>query len=139
MENFYKNIEHTGDLGVEVWGASREELFGHASLALTDTIVSVDKIIPKREAAWTIEAENLEELLVRQLQEILFRMDSDGMVFSEFRISLRGANSMQCLALGEPLDRERHGFKTEIKAVTYHQLKVVQEGDRWVARIIFDV
>ena len=28
---------------------------------------------------------------------------------------------------------------TEIKAVTYHQLKVAREGDQWVARVFVDL
>jgi len=87
MEKFYKNIDHTGDLAVEVYGKSREELLAHASLALSNTIANVDKIIPKREVEWAVEAESPEELLVKQLEEILYRLDSEGMVFSEFRIS----------------------------------------------------
>jgi SHS2 domain-containing protein len=40
---------------------------------------------------------------------------------------------------GEALDLKRHHFHTEIKGVTYHELKVWQENDRWRARVIFDV
>lgn len=139
MEKYYKNIEHTGDIGVEVWGQSREELVGNASKALTDTIVDVEKILPKREVEWTVEGDTPEDMLVHQLQEILFRLDSEGMVFTKFQISMRGLNSYKCLALGEPLDRERHGFKTEIKAITYHRLKISEDNDQWKVQIIFDV
>ncbi len=139
MKKVYKNIEHTGDLGVEVWGRSREELLENAGLALTDLIASVDKIRPRKEVSWTVDAESPEELLVKQLQEILFRLDSEGMVFSEFRIRLSGPDSLVCSALGEPLDRDQHAFKTEIKAATYHRLKIIEGKGKWVARIIFDV
>lgn len=139
MKPYYKNLEHTGDLAVEVWGQSREELIRNCSLALTDTLVEVDKVEPKREVEWSIDGDSPEQLLVQQLQEVLFRFDSEGMVFSDFRISLRGLNSIKCLALGEPLERERHEFKTEIKAVTYHRLTVGEEEGKWVARVIFDV
>lgn len=135
----YKSLEHTGDLGVEVWGDTREELMQNASLALTDTIANVEKIKGRREVEWTLEADSPEELLVKQLQEILYRLDAEGMVFSQFRISERGPNAIQCLAVGEPLDREQHEFKTEIKAVTYHQLKIIYEDHHCKARIIFDV
>ena len=139
MGKDYENLDHTGDLGVKVWGDSREELLQNASKALVDTIVELGRVTPKREVEWAIEADSPEELLVQQLQEILFRMDAEGMVFSDFRISLRGLSSVKCLAYGERLDREKHEFKTEIKAVTYHQLKMGQEDDKWVAQIIFDV
>ena len=40
---------------------------------------------------------------------------------------------------GEKLDFKRHRLKTEIKAVTYHQLKVQKVKDTWQAEVIFDV
>jgi SHS2 domain-containing protein len=135
----YKNLEHTGDIGVEVWGESWEDLLQNCSLALSDTIADLDKIRARQEVVWTLEAESPEELLVKQLQEILYRLDAEGMVFSQFSVHPMGENQIRCVAGGEVLERERHGFKTEIKAVTYHQLKLEKEKGRWKARIIFDV
>lgn len=138
-EKPYRSLDHTADLGVEAWGKSQEELIANTSLALVDTMVDVETIIPKREVEWSIHAENPEALLVNHLQEILFRLDAEGMVFSEFKISHRGLNAIKCLAHGEPLDRERHHFKTELKAVTYHQLKFEEIDGVWRAQVIFDV
>ncbi len=139
MEKCYRNLDHTADLGIEIWGESREALLIHASMALSDQMTDVTTVKPKREVEWSVKGESPEELLMAQLQEILFHLDTDGMIFSEFRISLRGLNAIKCLAYGETLDRERHHFKTEIKAVTYHRLFVGEEEGRWVARVIFDV
>lgn len=138
-EKCYRNLDHTGDLQIEVWGESREALLAHCSQALTDQLVDIDLVQGKREVEWSVDAESPEELLVGQLQEILFRFDSEGMIFSNFQISLRGLNHIKCLAFGEPLDRAKHGFKTEIKAVTYHKLFIGEEEGRWVARVVLDV
>jgi SHS2 domain-containing protein len=35
--------------------------------------------------------------------------------------------------------RDRHPIKRDIKAVTYHQLRVQRREDGWMARVIFDV
>jgi SHS2 domain-containing protein len=40
---------------------------------------------------------------------------------------------------GEPYDPARHEIKVEIKAVTYHQLTIKQEGGQWVGRVIVDI
>ena len=40
---------------------------------------------------------------------------------------------------GETIDPERHEIYTEIKAVTYHGLRIEQKGSRWYAEILFDV
>lgn len=139
MDKGYRAIDHTGDLGVEVEASDFAELVRRASLALTDTLVDLDRVGGNRILRWTVEAETEEGLLVAQLQEILFRMDAEGMVFGDFKIERTSPRSLSCLAIGEPLDRERHGFKTEIKAVTYHGLKIGEREGKKTVRIIFDV
>ena len=139
MEKKYKNLDHTGDLKIEAIGDTLEELIEQASLALTDTMVEVSSVLPKQEAEWSITGEALEEILVNHLQEILYRFDTEGMVFSKFQIRFPEARILYCLAYGEPLDREKHGFKTELKAVTYHRLFIGQEQGRWVTRVVLDV
>ncbi|HKX12701.1 MAG TPA: archease [bacterium] len=139
MATGYRVIDHTGDLGVEVEAPDFAELIRQASLALTDTLVDLKSVGAGRTARWTVEAGSEEGLLVAQLQEILFRMDAEGMVFSDFKIDPISARSLGCIATGEPLDRERHGFKTEIKAVTYHGLEIETREGKKIVRIIFDV
>ncbi|HKY64524.1 MAG TPA: archease [bacterium] len=139
MEKLYRPIDHTGDLGVEIEAPDFEELVRRASLALTDTLVEADLVRGNRTLHWTVEAGTEEGLLVGQLQEILFRMDAEGLVFGDFKIERLSPRSLSCRAAGEPLDRERHGFKTEIKAVTYHGLKIGERGGKKTARLIFDV
>jgi len=139
MEKSYRQLDHTGDLGVEVWGGSWEDLFEKASLALVELLADPDRILQEGRAAWRLEAETREALLVRHLEEILYRMDAQGMVFSKFRIEFPEPGVLTCEAWGEPLDRRRHHFKTELKAVTYHGLKLWEEGGLCRARVIFDV
>lgn len=139
MATGYRVIDHTGDLGVEVEAPDFAELVRQASLALTDTLVELKSVGDSRTDRWTVEAADEEGLLVAQLQEILFRMDAEGKVFGDFKIEPISARSLSCIATGEPLDRERHGFKTEIKAVTYHGLRVGKREGKKTVRIIFDV
>ena len=42
-------------------------------------------------------------------------------------------------AWGEPLDRERHQLEHEVKAITYHGLRVEQTPDGWLAEVIVDI
>ena len=139
MSKAYRSIDHTGDLGVEVEAPDLAGLIRLASLALGDTLVDLSRVESRQSRHWSVEAASEEGLLVAQLQEILFRMDAEGMVFGEFRIEAISPQRLSCEALGEPLDRERHGFKTEIKAVTYHGLKIGDHAGKKTARIIFDV
>jgi SHS2 domain-containing protein len=49
------------------------------------------------------------------------------------------AGALVAQLTGEPYEPERHEIKVEIKAVTYHQLTIKQEGGQWVGRVIVDI
>lgn len=46
---------------------------------------------------------------------------------------------LKAITYGEKLDLNRHQVRAEVKAVTYHQLKVEHKGGEWIAEVIFDV
>ena len=138
----YRFLDHTADLAVEVTAATREELFGEALRALTDSITPVDRIEPRVRRRITLEASALDELLLEWLSEAVARFEIDGLLFRSARVEL--AESGEILRLtavveGEEYDPHRHPLKVLIKAVTYHGLEVERQGPGWRARIIFDI
>ena len=140
MENFYQPLDHTGDWGVEVWGDSYPLLLQNASCALIDTIADLKSIHPERAVTWTLQADSFEGLIVQQLQEILYQIDARGLIFCQFEICMLEENKIFCTAKGELFSRGKHGFKTEIKAITYHRLELNRaENGKYRARIIFDI
>jgi SHS2 domain-containing protein len=40
---------------------------------------------------------------------------------------------------GEPFQEKIHMIKTEVKAVTYHQIQIQRENGRWKAQVILDL
>ena len=64
------------------------------------------------------------------------------MVFGKFKIDCitehDGGYSLSANAFGEPLDLTRHKFDTEVKAVTYNELKVEETMDGWVVQVVVD-
>lgn len=140
MPPSYRRLDHTGDLGLEIHGETREALLQNAAWALTDTLVEAATILPHETRRFEIRADSPEALFVAFLQEWLFECDARGRVFGEFTVCLLGPQHLECTARGEALDRIRHGFKTEVKAVTYHRLKLWRESDGlWWARVILDL
>ena len=49
------------------------------------------------------------------------------------------ASGLTAAARGEPIDRRRHEMDMEVKAITYHGLKVQRDGDGWLAEVIVDI
>jgi SHS2 domain-containing protein len=136
---FFREIEHTGDAGVEIEAASRAELFARAALAMARLMVDEEGIeiaeYREVEARGADDADKMHDLLTAALNLFLI----DGFIWREASAVDRG--DLVVLRLGgERYDRRRHKLLGEIKAVTYHQLSVTRSTDGlWRARIIFDI
>lgn len=135
----YRIIDHTADIGIEVWGKTMAELFQNAALALFDIMVFTDHIKPKLEKKIEVEAEDEEALLVRWLSEFLYWVDTENFLAREIAVTRIETGKVSALARGDVLDRKRHQPRREIKAVTYHDLKIEKTPSGCTARILFDL
>jgi len=59
-------------------------------------------------------------------------------LLSEFEVQV-GQDGLRATARGEPFDPSRHELDMEVKAITYHGLKVEREADGWLAEVIVDL
>jgi SHS2 domain-containing protein len=135
----YREIEHTADVGVEIYGRTLEELFRNAGYALFNTIVEVTTVQPVVARAINVSAPDAETLLMNWLRELLYLCSVYQEVYKTFEFHSICPTELNARIRGEALDLERHRFETEIKAITYHQFAVVQHENGWQARVIFDV
>ena len=140
MTKPYQPFDHTADIGVLIRGDSLEQLFENGAFAFTDTLVGVDRVRPAAEQTLEIAAGDLEELMVNWLSELLYLFEAEKQLFGEFRVAELTPERLVVNVRGEPYDEERHPVATDLKAVTYHGLKVLQnDRGQWEATVIFDV
>ena len=139
MTKTYKTFDHTADLGIEVYGKDQRELFVNAARALFDLITDLNNIEAKTSLSLNLEAVDREDLLVSWLRELLYLHQSEGYLLNDFVLHDLEEQSLRATVKGEVYETNRHELIREIKAVTYHQLTVTQEKERWVARIVFDI
>lgn len=135
----FRFIDHTGDLGLAVFGETLEGLFVHAAEALFHVLTDRRKIRERRGQELSLEARGIEELLVVWLGELLFLFETKRLLFRRFEIRGLDGLHMEASAWGEEYEEGRHPIKTLIKAVTFHQLRVEQVRGRWRARIVLDL
>jgi SHS2 domain-containing protein len=135
----FRLLDHTADLGILVFGGDLEELFTNAGEAFFTIITDLRRVRESTERIIRVESTNLEDLMVNWLGELLYLHDVDGLLFRSFSIDELRDGTMKARARGEAFHEGRHVIKTEIKAVTYHQIEVKEEKGRWRARIIFDL
>lgn len=139
MRDFYELIEHTGDVGIVVRGASLKELFINCAIAMMEIITNREEI--KTSLIRDIEVRGLdaEDLLVRWLSEINYCLNTYHELYRNFEVEEFRDTYLKGFAKGESYDKSRHELNTEIKAVTYHGLYVKQTEEGYEARIIFDI
>ena len=135
----YRQISHTADLGLEVWGKDLPDLFRQAGLAFFDVMVETSRIQLHQERAITVDAPDLEALLVAWLGELLYVFETEHLVLGRFLIQTMTFQGLSAIGWGEIFDPQKHRVKTVIKAVTYHQLRLWEAKGSWRARVIFDL
>lgn len=131
-------LEHTADVGVRAFGDDVRELFSNAARGMFSLICASGEIRPVETREIELAEEDPAYLLADWLEELLFRFSVDRFLFADFQGEV-GDGRVVGKALGETYDPGRHELDTEIKAVTYHGLKVERSGDIWTAEVIFDI
>jgi SHS2 domain-containing protein len=137
----YKLFDHTADIGVEVTGRTRKELFVNAAEALFDVMLESKSgdVSAKKRKTITVEGADVADLLINFLRELLYLFNGEHFITGSCEIMKLTKQELQARLTGESFNNKKHWIKTEIKAVTYSGVKVERLKSGWRARIIFDV
>lgn len=135
----YEQFQHTADIGVRVFGNSLEELFENAAFAMFDIIADLEGLDSPLTKDFNLESPNHEELLVVWLDELLYNFYTKEIIFSKFKVDELTKTTLKARAFGRPIAENRNRLKTEIKAATYHDLKVRKSDKGYEVEIIFDI
>ncbi len=135
----HETFEHTADLGLRVRAADLDTLFVEAAQALFETIIpDLASVRPVRKIDIAISGDDRPYLLFDWLKELLFHFDAEHLLLGKFEAHVRD-DGLTGIAWGEPVDRARHVLEHEVKAITYHGLRVEREGSGWMAEVIVDI
>jgi len=136
----YEIFEHTADVGLRIRAPNVTQLFVEAGEALFSLMVeNLDVVRPRQEVFIDIEADRWDELFHDWLSELLYIFHADHLVLVEFNVGVQ-SDGLTGTVRGEPIDPQRHKFGPEVKAITYHGLKVEQQQpNQWLAEVIVDV
>jgi SHS2 domain-containing protein len=137
----YEYLYHIADAKFRAYGATIEEAFENAALAMFNVMVDTSKVEAKEPRKIEITSPDIKMLLADWLSELLYMFEVDGIVFCKFKIDMIEKTgegfSLTGKAQGEPVDLSRHSFDVQVKAVTLHELEVQQEdGGFWVQVVV---
>ena len=138
MKKDFEILEHTADVGIIAYGVDLRQAFANAARGLFSLIAELDDVEEVTRQDIEVTASDEESLLVAWLNELVYRFDTEGIIFKRFDIIQLDNNHLKARAYGEKVDRSRHRLKTEVKAATYHMLKV-EKKDGFRVQVLFDI
>ena len=127
------------------WGIHLEQTIREVVLAMMNVMTSSENIRSEETRETTLSSSDLEILVVNYLTEYLYYFDAERLLFSDVTISPiqfneeTGEYTISSISYGEKFDPQRHEMKTEIKAVTYSFLEVIQKKEKSEIWIVFDL
>ena len=136
-------LDHTADVGFEIKAPTLEALFNEARRALLMTMFEQPPEKGREERPVRLSAPDLETLLVRWINELVYFIQGDDFVPVLADVQIQEVSEegflLEALLTGAPLDLEGYGWRGEIKSATFHGLAVVFKDESWQARVIMDV
>jgi tRNA nucleotidyltransferase (CCA-adding enzyme) len=139
LGKYWEHFPHGADIGVRGIGASKEEAFEQAALALTAVITDLHTVAPQEAIEIHCEAPDDELLLVDWLNALVYQMATRRMLFHGSSVQIKD-HWLRATAWGEELNVARHQPAVEVKGATYTSLRVKQdETGTWLAQCVVDV
>ncbi len=143
MAGSYRFLDHMTDAIIEAYGTTLEEAFENAAKGLSDTMIDLKTVRPEKEISVHVKGHDLYSLLFNWLDKVMLLLVADGIALSQFSIRIQQHNSssysLEGTTKGEPLDLDRHHYKVEIKAVTYHEMEIKEEKGMITVRFLLDL
>ncbi|MFB3889579.1 MAG: archease [Candidatus Bathyarchaeia archaeon] len=139
----FEFLEHTADVYIAAHGATMEEAFGNASLAMFEVMTDTEKVNPARREAVEVEAEDEYALLYSWLEALLVKFEVNGMLYSRFEVhtikETKDGFKLKATVWGEKFNPEKHPQKVAVKAATYHQMEIIKEAEKVTLMFILDI
>jgi len=134
MDNFVF-LPHTADIKFQAFGKTKEEVFENCALAFINSQYK-GKIKKKIKKVIKVKGKDNESLLYSFLEEILFLIDTKGFLMAKCKVKIRGLE-LEADLVGD--DIQNYNIIIDAKAITYNEMFVRKEKNRWVAQVVVDV
>ena len=143
LDRGYTFHEHTADITLECWAPTLEEAFEQAAVGTFSVIVDISTVEPLVPVDIDVKGIDLPELLVEWLGHLIALIDIKSQFYSEFEVleieKIKEGYTLKGRAWGEGINLERHDTHTEVKAMTYADLKIDTQPDKTVLWFTLDL
>ena len=135
----FRAIDHTADIGLLIEGKNKEQLFAEAARGMFSIVAGgrINGKLKVKSLKLEVTGPTLEELLVSFLNELLYLAEKEKAIFNRFEVEIKKIKNR--FYLQGRIKENSQVPKREVKAATYHNLKVEKKDNFWQTTIIFDV
>ncbi len=85
-----------------------------------------------------VEGYDLENLMYRWIEALLFYYDTELLLFSRFKVAINDLK-LKGKAFGERFDESRHERRTVVKAMTYHEMEIRKYDGKFEIKFVVDI
>ena len=132
----YKFIEHTGDIKIQVYGKTLNEVFENSVIAISEYISRGKKIKSAKGKTVDVSGNDLESLFYNFLDELIYLIDADNFISVKAKVAIRG-NNLHAELFGDSASDYKE--LDQIKAATYSEMYVKKTPAGWEAQAVLDV
>lgn len=127
-----------GDALLEVEGQNINKCFEGAAYAFLTLTYDAKKVNLKIHRKIELDGIDLENLLYKWLEKLLILLTAENLAVGKTSVSINGLRLVADL-WGERYSRKKHGFKREVKGITYHLMSVEVLSDKCKIRFLADL
>lgn len=133
IQLFILDLDHTADVQLHSWGANLTEAFEQNGMAMFGYMTEIDTVDILEKHEIEANAEDLDGLLYHFLDELLFLFSAEPyLICKKLKITEFNTEtfSIKCSCYGEAFDLKKHPQGTEVKAITYSAMQIVQNHEQ---------
>ncbi|HEY7367508.1 MAG TPA: archease [Nitrosopumilaceae archaeon] len=136
----YKLLEHATDAFIEVTASNLKEAFIQAGNSVVETTIDRSSVKENEKKKISVTGKEIRYLLFDWLEEIIYQLITEGFAIHRFELDIKKNKEykLEATAFGEPIDLQKHNFKVEIKAPTFHLMEI-SEGKEVKMRFLLDL
>ena len=136
----YEYIPHTADIQFRAYGNTIEEAFSNSALAFSNSI-SKDHVKNNISKKIKVTGMDMKNLLYNFIEELIIYFDSEKFLLNDVeKISIE--ENTKKLYLDATVNGDyagKYNISSNVKAITYSDMKIEHKDDRWEIVVTLDI
>ena len=133
----FKFLEHTADIKFQAFGKNVEEVFENSALAFKEAVCGKMKIKEEKEKIIKVSGRDFESLMYLFLEKILYLLEAENFLISKIKeIEIKNFK-LKAKIVGD--SAKNYKFTDSVKAVTYNEMFIKKQKDKWISQVVLDV